>query len=81
MLRPGRCVRLGCAVAMPCRTDQDLGLGDVTKFPADDLERLYGSDTDASARILGTELNKLLHVKTYSAQAWYAVTPHGVEKL
>jgi hypothetical protein len=57
-------------------------LGDEASWPAEDLEKLYrlGGDNPI-ARIRGSVLNNLRHVKSYDPNAWYVVTDHGVEKL
>lgn len=68
------------AARFPCDFT-DVGIGDPKRFPAADLERLYHGAQANEPRIRGDDLNKLLRVKTYKANAWYIITNEGVEQL
>lgn len=61
--------------------NQDRGQGNVTMFPAEDLEHLYRTTEDPSELIQGSSLNKLIGKKRYTPEAWYRVTPTGMEKI
>lgn len=63
--------------------DKDIGVGDPTHYPADDLERLYRLGNVSSApRIRGDALNTMLGVTKYDPEAWYVVTDNKkVRKL
>lgn len=62
--------------------DEDRGEGDIEKFSAVDLERLYQKGgLETAMRISGKSLNLILGVTTYEPETWYVLTAHGVEKL
>jgi len=62
--------------------DLDKGQGDITRFPAEELEKLYKDGDGMTVRILGKELNKMLKTNAYESKAWYVVTAEGeVRKL
>jgi len=61
--------------------NEDRGPGDEAMFPAEDLERLYRQGARTPIKILGKELNKILHTTRYVASRWYVVTETGVTRL
>lgn len=63
------------------RGREDLGPGDTSRFPVEDLERQF--QLDGELRIRGDALNDILNVKRYDPNAWYVVTndEEGVRKL
>jgi hypothetical protein len=75
--------RAGVPARVPSElTSEDRGQGDVAKFSAEDLEKLYRQGgLDIAAQIQGASLNKILDVATYEEHAWYIITERGVEKM
>lgn len=61
--------------------EKDTGIGDPTRFPAENLERLYRSDLSSEPRIRGDALNQMLQTTKYHARSWYLVIDGRVKKL
>lgn len=78
--REGLSLLLGVSTVIAMR-DQDRGTGDVRRFPAEELEKLYELGEAIPPRIRGEELNKILNTQRFVRNAWYRVTEKGPRRL
>jgi hypothetical protein len=55
--------------------DEDRGVGDPERFPADDLEQLYQQGgLSGAVRIQGKALNVILKTDRYPPDEWFLLT-------
>jgi len=60
--------------------EEDRGQGDVDRFSAEDLEKLYRTGATSGIKIRGDALNQVKNTKQYKPLQWYIITEKGVEE-